>query len=322
MKVYVDNIIFSLQKHGGISTYFESLYKNFPEEVDLILNSELDLPKFMVKLLLLKKINHSQSKNSIFHSSYYRILANPTIPSVMTVHDLFPEQKSRYNLQALLKYRCLNSTNGLIFPSNFTRQIFEKIYPRYVNLPYEIIHHGLSINKNIKIVDGIPEDFILFLGGGAPYKNYEYAKNIAMELGISLVSTGYIEKEINPDVYFLGSIKREQINYLYTRAKMLIFPSDHEGFGFPIIEAQSYGCPVLAFGGGSIPEVLGKDYPLSYEHNNKNYLKAAKRLIKSTQLNNEMIEQGLQNSKQFSWNKSKKQHLKFYGELINDFGRR
>ena len=322
MKVWVDNIIFRLQKHGGISTYFENLYTNFPDKINLISDCEEDISRLRAKLLLLKKLNLEYSNNSIFHSSYYRILNKPNIPSVMTIHDMFPEEKSRYNLQALLKYRSLRAINGLIFPSYYTRRMFEKFYPNYTNLPFEVIHHGFNINSNIESIVGIPEKFILFLGGGAPYKNYEYAKNISIELDIPLVSTGYIEEEIHPKIYFLGSIKPAQINYLLSHAEMLIFPSDNEGFGIPIIEAQAHGCPVLAFGGGSIPEVLGSDYPLRFEHDQSNYLIAARKLMKSKQLRNEIIEQGLQNSKRFSWNKSKIQHLKFYGELINDFRRR
>ena len=242
----------------------------------------------------------------------------------MTIHDMFPEQKSFIKLQSLLKYRCINSADGFIFPSNHTRKEFERFYPSQLKkIPFSVIHHGLDLEKDEDIVLGIPSKFLLFLGGGAIYKNYEIARQISLNTGIPLVSTGYTEGKSAEDSYTLGSITRKQINYLLKRAEMLLFPSDYEGFGFPIIEAQANGCPVIAAGGGSIPEVLGSDYPLGrFPHNFEGYLHAVTALLDCSHLRQDMISQGIMNSSRFDWNQSKNKHFEFYGELINDFARR
>ena len=71
MKVWVDNIIFKLQKHGGISTYFENLYTNFPDKVYLISDYGEDISRLRAKLLLLKKYN---IKNYFFLDSSFPMI--------------------------------------------------------------------------------------------------------------------------------------------------------------------------------------------------------------------------------------------------------
>lgn len=47
------------------------------------------------------------------------------------------------------------------------------------------------------------------------------------------------------------------MNLLYNNAYALLYPSIYEGFGIPVLEAQKAGCPVIAYNGSSIPEIIG-----------------------------------------------------------------
>ncbi|MEP6936816.1 MAG: glycosyltransferase family 1 protein [Chthoniobacterales bacterium] len=49
----------------------------------------------------------------------------------------------------------------------------------------------------------------------------------------------------------------EMLEALYNRATALIFPSRFEGFGWPVIEAQACGCPIVCSNAGPLPEVAG-----------------------------------------------------------------
>lgn len=58
-------------------------------------------------------------------------------------------------------------------------------------------------------------------------------------------------------VYCTGYIDNSQLNFLYNNAYALLYPSIYEGFGIPVLEAQKAGCPVIAYNGSSIPEIIG-----------------------------------------------------------------
>lgn len=60
---------------------------------------------------------------------------------------------------------------------------------------------------------------------------------------------------LKENVHFEGYVKEERLKELYARAKLLLFPSTYEGFGYPPLEAMASGCPVVAAHAASIPEV-------------------------------------------------------------------
>jgi glycosyltransferase involved in cell wall biosynthesis len=62
---------------------------------------------------------------------------------------------------------------------------------------------------------------------------------------------------VRDHVHALGYLEVEELAYLYRRADLLVFPSLFEGFGMPLVEAMSAGCPVVAARATSIPEVVG-----------------------------------------------------------------
>ena len=69
------------------------------------------------------------------------------------------------------------------------------------------------------------------------------------------------EVENNPflkqKIFFLGEVSDDKLKELYTRARLFIFPSTYEGYGYPPLEAMACGCPVVASRVASIPEVCG-----------------------------------------------------------------
>src|SRR5205823_6706332 len=57
--------------------------------------------------------------------------------------------------------------------------------------------------------------------------------------------------------HYLGHQSDEVLAWFYDHALALLFPSKYEGFGFPVLEAMSRGCPVVCSKVASIPEVGG-----------------------------------------------------------------
>lgn len=130
------------------------------------------------------------------------------------------------------------------------------------------IHHGLPAD----LLEFHPEPgaYLAFLGRISPEKRVDRAIAIATACGLSLriaakvdrVDGDYFEREIrplldNPLIEFIGEIGERQKSEFLGRAKALLFPIDWpEPFGLVMIEALACGTPVVAFRGGSVPEVI------------------------------------------------------------------
>jgi glycosyltransferase involved in cell wall biosynthesis len=81
-------------------------------------------------------------------------------------------------------------------------------------------------------------------------------------IGPTMHSWGLIEEAIAARslagwVVLLGHVSEAALSALYGRSTGLIFPSLFEGFGLPVLEAMSAGCPVAVSNAGSLPELIG-----------------------------------------------------------------
>jgi glycosyltransferase involved in cell wall biosynthesis len=89
--------------------------------------------------------------------------------------------------------------------------------------------------------------------------------------------------------------------WLLDRAAVLAYPSLDEGFGFPILEAQLAGTPVVASAAGSIPEVAGAGALLSLPTDEDALAANLFWAIDSPTKRDELIERGHANIERFSW---------------------
>lgn len=64
----------------------------------------------------------------------------------------------------------------------------------------------------------------------------------------------------------LGRLPRRDLDALFDAADALVFPSTHEGFGLPLLEAMTRGCPILAADASAIPEIVGANGQLLPPH--------------------------------------------------------
>jgi glycosyltransferase involved in cell wall biosynthesis len=62
---------------------------------------------------------------------------------------------------------------------------------------------------------------------------------------------------LQEDVIVIGYLPYDDLPCLYNLARLMVFPSLHEGFGIPLVEAMACGCPVTCSNITSIPEVVG-----------------------------------------------------------------
>jgi glycosyltransferase involved in cell wall biosynthesis len=118
-------------------------------------------------------------------------------------------------------------------------------------------------------------------------------------------------------VEILGFVTDEQLQALLKQAEYLVFPSLFEGFGMPILEAMTLGCPVLSSNAGSLPEV-GRDAVKYFDPECEDeFIALMDAVIKGDGVEREtMIEKGFANCKRFSWDRTYQETVSVYKMLL------
>lgn len=135
---------------------------------------------------------------------------------------------------------------------------------RYYGRSSTVVHPPCISDSHKVPADERREDFYLIVSAFAPYKRIELALEAFRGWGrrLLVVGSGQEEKRLRryevDNVRFLGNLSREGIVTLYRTARGLIFPG-REDFGIVPVEAQSYGCPVVAYGAGGALETVVAD---------------------------------------------------------------
>jgi mannosyltransferase len=212
----------------------------------------------------------------------------------------------------------------VIFVSENTKNDFERFFPHY-NGKKKVIYHGIVSDYNCL---NIPKkNSVIYIGSRSGYKNFFHAINLLQKLPqfkLQIIGGGSLSKvEITnlnrciPNRYeYFKSLPNKELNLKYNEAFFLLYPSIYEGFGFPVIEAQAAGCPVVCCNTSSLPEV-GGDAAIYISGKN-----IEDDLEKIEQLNNQVfydnvMKKGFENVKRFSWKKCAEETYKFYEEIYN-----
>ena len=148
-----------------------------------------------------------------------------------------------------------------------------KVIPLGLNYEYKQISPEIAAArlKQISSLD-LSRPFVLHVGSNLRRKNRDgvlrIVARIANEWNGQIVFAGeplsrdlrrYAEKiGIADRVVEAPDANDELLEALYNRAVALLYPSRFEGFGWPVIEAQACGCPVICATGGPLPEVAGE----------------------------------------------------------------
>lgn len=165
-----------------------------------------------------------------------------------------------------------------------------------------ILHHDLSVRP-----------YLLMVGSALPRKNRALSLQVLEHLSsrnLILVFAGEpltADEQMFRDRHPLGSQlvslpspTHLELTVLYSFAHALLFPSFSEGFGWPLIEAQACGCPVIASTTTSIPEIAGEGALYAAPTDAPSFADHALSLF-NPHTRSELIEKGFSNSNKYAF---------------------
>lgn len=127
--------------------------------------------------------------------------------------------------------------------------------------------------------------------------------------------------EYRDDIEEIGYVDEKEKWRLLAEADIFIFPTLYEGFGIPLLEAQSVGTPVIAADNSSIPEVAGSSAVLVDPYDVRAIVWAMRGIMSNEGLRNDIIQKGRENVGRFGWNRCARDIadiLKYGKESRND----
>lgn len=343
MNIIYDNTIYSLQRYGGVSRYFSELIKRIKgyNDVNVDIFKNLDvlparLSRINEVLLNYKLFRH---KGGLYHPTYYSsfVKKRKGVKTIVTVYDMIHElylyKFKRFDSDIDVKKRSILNADHIICISAATRKDLMKIY----NIKEEdasVIYLGVSLDDGgpgTSVFNKPRRPYILHVGKRGYYKNFNTLLSAFNALGLKkdfdLVCFGgerFSEEEIaefkrfgmDDSVRYAEGDDRLLKDY-YKNACIFIYPSLYEGFGFPLLEAMSNDCMVIASNGGSIPEVAG-DAAMFFSPDKVDELcSCIKQVVNDSRLKDEYIKRGKERIRLFSWDKTAEETYNLYKKVLD-----
>ncbi|MDY7075501.1 MAG: glycosyltransferase family 1 protein [Chloroflexota bacterium] len=290
----------------------------------------------------------------VAHVPYWASPLRPSIPTVVTIHDLIPLLLREYRGGPLVRfYTALVSTTArnaalvltdseasrrdiithLGLPDERVRVVYLAADERYTPEPSPLVGESRGGGYDL------PERYVLYLGG------FDVRKNVATVLrtcrwagpligeDCPLVIAGRLperdtpfapdprrlarEQEVERFVRFIDSPAEADKPALYRGAVAFIYPSRYEGFGLPPLEALACGTPVVGSDVSSIPEVVGNAGVLLPPDDAEGMASALIQLATDDDFRAELGRRALIQAARFSWEHTARATLAAYWDVVD-----
>jgi glycosyltransferase involved in cell wall biosynthesis len=222
--------------------------------------------------------------SNLLHSPANVVPFLQPLPSVVTIHDTIAwvSENEAFNgiwYREHLLPKAFHRCRAIITISSSSARAILKLWPALESKLY-IVHHGIGHEymadapislSNILFEYKVNSPYILYVGGEIKRKRLDLAINVFEKLndpelllvicGVNLHAHEEVRTSAPPHIQnrirMLPYINEDSMPSLYSNAAVVLYPSEQEGFGFPLLEAQALGVPVLCSKEGSIPELIG-----------------------------------------------------------------
>lgn len=236
-----------------------------------------------------------------------RLFMNPAITRAQHIVTV-----SQATADDVMSFRPDAAGRITIIPPGLTKLPTPVTSPLLNLQPYALFVGTLEPRKNLaRILEAFAslrpdtvEDLKLVIAGGQGWKLADLDSLINLHgLNGRVIATGYVS-----DAELAG---------LYSSARFLVMPSLYEGFGFPIIEANSFGIPVITSQISSMPEAAGNSALLIDPYDSGSIAQAILRLTRDKKLHATLASFARENAARFSWVEAGKTLLAVMQDLTN-----
>lgn len=334
LRLLLDCNIFGLQTVGGVSNYWARLLEHFSQDPEvtarLLLPQSIKCQAFdktwpfrrpsvveSMPAVVSRYLPVVAAKASeVFHTPYYRLPVSKVAKFVVTVYDFTYEHYRSglaKHMHSYQKFRAIRSADAVVCISESTKRDVLRFLPdidstKLLVVPLAVDHKTYFVEVGANFCE--LEHTVLFIGQRSGYKRFDLAVSAlravpSLKLGIvgpplTLLEKSMLERALGDRWIMHGNVSNLILRTLYSGAFALIFPSDYEGFGLPVLEAMACGCPVVAANKSSLPEVGGNAALYPEEQKVDAYVYALNSLL-SQSLRQRLRGEGLLRAAKFKW---------------------
>lgn len=314
---------------------------------------ELKCPSYPLWEQIALPIAAKKHKVDILHCTSNTAPIWCSTPLMLTLHDIIflePRDKNNKSLyqnmgwlyRRIVVPKILNKCKRIITVSNFElNNIISKL-----NIPKQqmaMVYNGYNNwFRPIENVEDVTSKYIdktgyfFFLGNTDPKKNTErtliaYSKYLKMsevkrKLLIADLKSQHLEEiisrkgleDIKDNVVLTGYVVNSDLPYIYNGAFSFLYTSLRESFGIPLLEGMACGTPVITSNTSSMPEIGGKDAALINPESSDEIAAMMLKIENNSDFRKEIISNGLERAKLFSWKNTATKLLKLYEEVYNE----
>jgi len=293
----------------------------------------------------LPSVARNDSLKMFFMPNMNFVALDKKTPLVLTIHDLsfhitphFFSQKQQWWHRLIQPHALAHRATHLIAQSHHTKNDLM----RHFKIPSEritVVYPGIAsaffdepndfVRAAVRRRYDLPEKFILFLSTLEPRKNFtsvieafELLKKNPRFNDLHLVLAGKnhsfnnSRELLNDKIRLIGYVPKKDRPALMSLARAFVYPSYYEGFGFPPVEAQAVGTPVIASHTSSLGEVLGDSALLIDPYNVEDVRTALEAVLTDEKLADGLRARGRENAKRFRWDRAARETLEVFNHVL------
>ena len=352
---YLESVIIEFKKeHPGFAFYFLDAKTKAYTGNHFLLKLKEQLSYFLWKQFVLPYQAKQLGCRVLFCSDFMVPYFSLGIKTIPVFHDaFFWEYPEHYNKYWLLFFRNLGLAAAkksayVVAPSQYASNQLAKYTGinsnkiQVIGEAPKTIANSISDNETSAIVKQILNlDYILHVGTLEKRKNLTtliQAFKIVRENGFpnlklvlvgkasnkitlddsSAIKDAIMQQQLTNDVILTDYLCDAEVQQLYQKAKLYVFPSINEGFGIPVLEAFKYQVPVVIANNTCLPEVAGQGAKSFNPFSVQDMANAISTLLKDEALRQTYIEKGNAQLQNFSWDKTAGALMQLFKKAVAD----
>lgn len=324
---------------------------DLPKETEGFKYKIIPSRKLWILTKLMPSLFFEKNKPDIFFSPSHYLPPFSPQNKICAIMDLgyleFPAQFTKKVFWQLKWWSAISIfiSKRIICISESTKRDIVRHYP-FAKNKISVVYLGFDSDKfNLNISEkdvrrvknkySIVDDYVLYLGTLKPSKNVEGLVKAFAQVSkkfpkVKLVIAGkrgwlyesiyeIVKKSgLTSKVVFTGYLPDEDRPALISGAKVYLQPSFWEGFGIEVVSAMASGTPVVVSNVSSLPEVIGESGILVNPKNVDDISSAIKKVLSMNKVEyNKVVQEGLKQSKKFSWEKCATEILQIIEKTTN-----